>query len=81
MKNPKDHPSNGFCKHILENHKGDRKKVTFKVDVIGYHKKPLERQISEGVEIYRAKPDILMNSKYDHYQPAIGRMVVTNAPQ
>ena len=51
------------------------------MDVIGIYKKPMERQISEGVEIFRAKPDILLNSKCDHYQPAIGRMVVTNNPR
>ena len=78
---PEKHTSNGFCKHVLENHKGDRQRVDFKVDIVGSYKRPLQRQISEGIEIYRAKPDILMNSKYDHYQPAVGRMVVTHTPQ
>lgn len=80
LRNPTDNTSNGFCRHMVECHRGV-KNVKFKVDVVGTYKKPLERLISEGVEIYRAKPDILMNSKLDHYQPAIGKMVVTNAPQ
>ena len=81
LKNPKRHTENAFCKHIIECHKGDRSKVKFKVDVISQFKKPMERQICEGVEIFRAKCDILMNSKIDHYQPAVGRVTVTNNPR
>ena len=40
--------------------------------------KAMERQISEGVEIRHGEEDvdILMNSKLDHYAPAVGRMVM-----
>ena len=79
LEDPENNMSNAFCKHIRENHKRDNESIDFKVDIIGIYKKPLERQISEGVEIYRAKPYILMNSKCDHYQPAVGRVVITNS--
>ena len=80
LKDPKRHTHNAFCKHIMENHKGDTK-VKFKVDVMKRFQRPLERQLYEGIEIFRANADIVMNSKQDHYQPAIGRMVVTNNPE
>ena len=41
----------------------------------------MERQIWEGVEIHNAygpHATILMNSKLDHYQPAVGRIVISN---
>lgn len=69
---------NAFAKHVLENHKWDRVKVGFKVDIIKKFKSPLERQIWEGLEIHNSKPDILMNSKQDHYQPAVPRIIVSN---
>ena len=82
LKDSKTYTENAFCKHVIECHKGERSKnVQFQIDVVKGFKRPLERQIWEGVEIHRAKPDILMNSKLDHYQPAVGRMVVSNAPR
>ena len=48
------------------------------LSLVKQFKKPLERQIWEGVEIHKANVDLLMNSKLDHYQPAVGRMVITN---
>ena len=81
LEDPESNVSNAFCKHVIENHKRDKENINFKVDVIGIYKRPLERQMLEGVEIYRAKPDILMISKCDHYQPAVGRVVITNTIQ
>ena len=46
-----------------------------------YYNDIRQNLLSEGVEIYRAKPDIMMNSKCDHYQPAVGRVVITNTIQ
>ena len=79
LKNPQTHRNNAFCKHIIEHHQGD-KGVKFKVDVMRRFKRPLERQLFEGIEIFRTNAEIVMNSKLDHYQPAVGRMVVTNTP-
>ena len=82
LKNPRNHANNAFCKHILEYHRGEsHKDINFKVDVVKTFKRPMDRQIWEGVEIHGAKRDILMNSKLDHYQPAVGRIVITHAPR
>ena len=82
LKNPRKNPSNAFCKHIMEHHRGERHKdVMYQVEVVKEFKGPMYRQIWEGVEIHGARPDILMNSKLDHYQPAVGRMLVTNEPR
>ena len=37
-----------------------------------------KKQICEGVEIHNASVDVLMNSKLDHYRPAVSRVVITN---
>ena len=55
--------------------------IKFQVDVVIGFKRPMCRQIWEGVEIHTAKTDVLMNSKLDHYLPAVGRMVVTHVPR
>ena len=34
----------------------------------------MQRQVWEGVEIREAACDILLNSKQDHYAPAVGHM-------
>ena len=71
--NPIGHKENAFARHIQEYPKGDKEEMRFKVDII----KAFERQIWEGVEIHAAKPDVLMNNKLDHYQPAVGRVQIT----
>ena len=78
ISNPKRHNENAFAKHINECHNGDREQVKFKVDVVRRFKRPLERQIWEGVEIHNAQANIQMNSKLDHYQPAVSRVIITN---
>ena len=78
IEQPERHKTNAFAKHIIECHKGDHEDVKFKVNVVKSFKRPLERQIYEGVAIHNAKVDLLMNSKLDHYQPAVGRVVITN---
>ena len=77
--NTKQNRKNAFGKHINEFHKGN-KNVKFKTSVIGSFQRPMQRQIAEGVNIYRSKPkcDILMNSKMDYYKPAIARVNITN---
>ena len=70
--------NNSFAKHKIEFHKGDQEDVKFKVNVLKTFKRPMERQIYEGVAIHNAKVDLLMNSKLDHYQPAVGRVVISH---
>ena len=82
LRKPKAHRDNALCKHIIECHQGDKAKdIKFKVDIVKSFKSPFERQIWEGVEIHGCERDIIMNSKQDHYQPVVGRMIVTNAPR
>ena len=46
------------------------------MDVVKTFTRSMQRQVWEGVEIREASCDILMNSKQDHYAPAIGHLVV-----
>ena len=67
---------NAFAKHIMEKHNGNRN-IKFRFNVVKTFKKPMERQIREGVEIARAEVDMLLNSKLDHYQPQMRRVRFT----
>ena len=64
--------------YIKNEHHKRKKNVKFKMDIVGTFQKPLERQVREGIEIFNADAKTLMNSKMDHYQPAIKRVVFTN---
>ena len=80
IKDPQKHINNAFSKHIREHYTWERN-VEFKMEVTNSFRRPLERQVREGIEIYGADGadgNILMNSKMDHYQPAIRRIVFTN---
>ena len=50
--------------------------MEYKLELVGHTSKPLERQSWEGCEIHGDQSDIIMNSKLDHYAPAVGRMVM-----
>ena len=52
--------------------------MDFKLNLLYTCSKAMERQSSEGVEIRHGEQevDIIMNSKLDHYAPAVGRMVL-----
>ena len=68
--------TNAFVRHRDIYHKDEEDNVKYRVDVVKSFKKPLERQVWEGVEIHSSQAEIPMNSKLDHYQPAVGRMEV-----
>ncbi len=72
---PKTHESNAIARHIIEYHESKNDYTTFKMDIINTFNRPLQRQLKEGIEIARCKADIVMNSKLDHYQPGIRRVV------
>ena len=80
IENPTTHTDNAFAKHMLDYHQGESN-VLFKTSVISAFKRPMERQICEGVNIYRRKEecDVLMNSKMDHFQPAVARIRISNS--
>ena len=76
IQQPERNTHNAFSKHINEYH--PNQPGNFTVNVTQTCRTPLERQIVEGVKIVNIKSDIPMNSKLDHYQPAIGRVTITN---
>ena len=73
-----DNPSNGLAKHILEHHQTQMEEVEFEFKILYSNKKPLQRQVREGVEIKECKADLILNSKLDHYQPAIRGITFTD---
>ena len=75
MKRPNSNKSNDFARHKLQYHQGDDDTTRVKVDVVKTFARSMQRQVSEGVEIREVSCDILMNSKQDHYAPAVGHLV------
>ena len=63
-------------KHIVNEHKGEKKQVKFEMQVTGRFKAAINRQIDEGVRIQSRKPSALLNSKSEFYGPAVKRKVL-----
>ena len=49
--------------------------MKFYVELIGHYRKPLEREATEGCNIYSDDSDIVMNIKLDHHLPVVSRAV------
>ena len=65
--------SNSFAKHLHVHHpERERDSSAFEFKVVRNFKKPLNRQVFEGVRIYQL--DTLMNSKSEFHQPAATRV-------
>jgi hypothetical protein len=79
IQQPLQNSHNAFSKHLIEHHPNQPGEFT--VNVVQSYKNPLERQVAEGVKILNMKPDIQMNSRLDHFQPAIGRITINNQLQ
>ena len=79
IKKPSSHNTNAFAKHKMEYHLDEQAK--FRLSIIKAFDKPLQRQILEGIEIRRGEQecDLLMNSKLDHFAPAVARISLTTA--
>ncbi len=70
---------NAFTKHFQEFHRDQQTcENNLKFKIVRSYNRPMQRQVAEGVEIYNLKSTNIMNSKLDHYQPAINRTVFTN---
>jgi L-fucose isomerase-like protein len=76
---PLQNSHNAFSKHLIEHHPNQPGEFT--VNVVQSYKNPLERQVAEGVKIINMESDIQMNSRLDHFQPAIGRIIINNQLQ
>ena len=66
---------NAMWKHCVKHHRGDR--AEFKMKITSTFKDPLSRLIREGVNIVAGNEDILMNSKAEFKQGAVGRVRLT----
>ena len=79
IENPDLHPDNAFAQHSIKYHQGETPEYC--LSIVGCHSRPLERQIWEGVLIRKGERelDILLNSKQDHFAPAVGKLVVRHA--
>ena len=53
--------------------------MEFKMEVLGHFNKPVERQVCEGVYIHTDPSDVVMNSKLDHFLPAVSRVTFASA--
>ena len=74
----KRNQSNAFAKHLALFHPEAQGDITnFTIKVVSTFKKPLERQKTEAVLIAESRGDHLMNSRAEHRQPAIHRVVRT----
>ena len=81
LEKPGTHKDNAFVKHTIEYHKDKVvEDVRFKLTLVDTYAKAMEREVCEGVVIRRgeAEVDLVMNSKLDHYAPAVGRMVMSS---
>ena len=66
---------NALWKHCEKYHRGEEKE--FKMKITTVFKDPLSRLIREGVNIVAGKEDILMNSKAEFHQGAVGRVQIS----
>ena len=54
-----------MLKHVNKEHNGHKEHVKFPFKVLRKHKKPLERQLDEAVNMNRKKPAENLNTKYE----------------
>ena len=70
-----------LAKHLREFHPNNIRETTaYRVKVISNHRRPLQRQVSEGVKIHNSLADILINDKEEWVQPAVVRLQATQEP-
>ena len=65
---------NAMWKHCVEHHEGEE--VEFNMRITASFKDPLTRLVREGVNIVAGNEDILMNSKAEFRQGAVGRISI-----
>ena len=69
-------------KHIKNEHESKNPQdITFNWKVSGKLRKPLERQMTEAVNIARAKPNEVLNSKTEYNFHSIKRLKIQNNSQ
>ena len=69
-----DHP---IVKHMMDNHNnGDGQEPEWRMKVVRMFKRPLQRQVSEGVTIEKSKVEFRLNSKSEWNSARIPRLQV-----
>ena len=71
----KKHSSSPLWKHCQHAHGGDVT-IPFKMKLISKHRDPLGRVIAEGVLINHLDPDAVLNSRSEHRQPKVARVIL-----
>ena len=67
-----------LAKHLREFHPDNlRNTEAYRTKVISNHRRPLVRQVTEGVKIHNSVADIQINDKEEWVQPAVIRMQAT----
>ena len=63
-------------KHIMSEHKYEKEKVKFQMEISGKYKDALTRQANEAVRIYSRSGKELLNSKSEFNHPPLARIVI-----
>ena len=63
-------------KHIIKDHGGIAENVEFDWKVLSKHKKPLERQLAEAIQIDRKPRNVNLNSKSEYFKQSTQRIEV-----
>jgi hypothetical protein len=69
-------PKNALGKHCIVQHGGQH--IDIKMRILAVHKKCIMRQNGEAVWITNTECDLLMNSRIEHHQPPISRILIMN---
>ena len=74
----KRNTQNAFAKHLAIFHPDSQGNVNaFEIRVVATFMKPLPREKSEAVKLHSSQANFVMNSKSEHKQPKIHRVVMT----
>ena len=77
----KNNENSWMIKHVNKEHEGNKENVKFTWKVLKKHMKPLERQVSEAVNISNKKDGETLNSKSEFNHQTIKRISLDGRPQ
>ena len=74
----KRHEKSALARHLKDHHPLEEGNPSlFRFSIIKSYRKPMYRQITEGVKIHNSRADILMNRRDEWIPPAIVRLGTT----
>ena len=71
--------NNFMYRHIQEEHEGNIKNAEFEWGICGKFVKPVERQLSEAINIERASIAECLNSKMEYFHHNVRKIAMSNA--